>query len=315
MTTTAQEVFNLAMDLSEERLDAGTISASDTISYKVRTPGILTMLQAELIKQGDIYSSYEISNYPITNLLGYIAEFDIRPFEGTELTFVANEAAKAYYFEVDNDATVYVEDYTNGWNTLATITATPTESGFTAYKGVVTPTAGATKSRLRFTGAYYYRTVNRALFGVSFASSVDVPDYRPWVKKQMPDDFKSVNEIINEVPERQYTQDAYYKWEGRRDLYINYYYMGKIRIVYRPIPGTITMPDPISDPISSEMQIDDVTSRTVLPHGLAAYLMLQENPSIASYFNQRYEELKFIASRQPPSATEQISNNYGGFDA
>jgi len=42
---TAQQVLELALDLVEERLDSGAISPSDTISYKVRTPGILTMLQ------------------------------------------------------------------------------------------------------------------------------------------------------------------------------------------------------------------------------------------------------------------------------
>lgn len=314
MTVTAQQIFDLSMDLIEERLDSSTISASDTISYKVRTPGILTMLQAELIKQGDIFSTYELSNYPVANLLGYISNFDIRQYEGTELTFEGVGSAKSYYFEVDNDATVYVEDFTGTWNTLATVNAVPTESGFTAYKGLVTPTAGATKSRLRFAGSYYYRTLNRALFTQPFELAADIPDYTPWVKKQMPDDFKSVNEIINEFPDRQYSNDAHYKWEGRRDLYMNYYFMGKIRIVYRPVPSVIAMPNPISDPLSTEMQIDDVTSRTIAPYGLAAMLMLQENPSIASYFNGRFEELKFAASRQPPAQSEMIGNSYGGFD-
>jgi hypothetical protein len=313
LSVTAQQIFDLSMDLIEERLDAGTISASDTISYKVRTPGLLTMLQAELIKQGDLFSTHEISNYPVSNLLGYISNFEVEPYEGTELTYVANESAKSYYFEVDNDATVYVEDYTGSWNTLETITATPTESGFTAYSGVVTPTTGATKSRLRFGGSYYYRALNRALFAPSFASASDVPVYRPWIPVTLPSDFKSVNEIIEEYPQRQYAQSANYKWEGRNKLYINYYFMGRIRVIYRPVPGVIAMPSPIGNDIATEMQIDDVTARTVVPYGLAAHLLLQENPAVAAYFNGRYEELKLLSSKQPPSASEMISNNYGGF--
>lgn len=315
MTVTAQEVFERSMDLIEERLDSGVISQSDTVSYKVRTPGILTMLQAELIKQGDIFSTYEVSNYPVENLLGYISNFEVEPFEGDELTYIANEACKAYYFEVDNDATVYVEDYNGAWNTLATITATPTASGFTAYKGVVTPTSGATKSRLRFAGSYYYRTLNRALYGVPFASADDVPDYRPWFPITMPSDFKSVNEVVEEFPQRQYSNTATYKWEGRNKLYMNYYFMGRLRIIYRPVPGTIALPEDPADELSTELQVDDVTARTILPHGLAAYLMLQENPSIAAFFQQKYEELKFNAGKQPPSATEMIGNEYGKFDA
>jgi hypothetical protein len=303
---TAQEIFNITMDLIDERLDSGLISESDTKGYNVKAPGILTLLQSELIKQGDIFKTYEISNKPIENVLGYSSNFDIQEFEGEELIFEANKPTKAYYFEVDNDATVYVEDYNGSWNTLATINVVPTTEGFTAYKGIVTPSSGATKSRLRFGGSYYYRTLNRALFNVPFASRNDVPDYRPWVKKTMPIDFKSVNEIINEYPERQYDQNAHYKWEGRKDLYINYYYNGNIRSVYRPVPDTITA-------LTDTLQVDDVTAKTIMPYGLAAHLMLEENTDTASFFNGRYEELKAMATRQPPSATEQIINHYGGF--
>jgi hypothetical protein len=304
VATTAQQVFDWTMDLIDERLNTGLISASDTISYNVKSPGILTLLQTELIKQGDVYSTYSISNYPVNNLLGQRSNFDIRPFEGTELTFVADGSAKAYYFEVDDDATVYVEDFNGAWNTLQTVNAAPTASGFTAYKGIVTPSSGAYKSRLRFGGTYYYRTVNRALFGVSFASASDVPDYRAWILKQMPSDFKSVDEIIQESVD-EYAINASYKWEGKRDLYMDYYFQGNLRIVYRPIPAVITA-------LSDTLVLDDVTARMVLPFGLAAHLMLEENAATASYFNQRYEELKRQATKGPPSPTEKITDLYGG---
>lgn len=308
MTVTAEDIFEIAMDLIDERLDTGALDEDATISYRVKTPGLLTILQAELIKQGDMFSSYEISNYPVPNLLGNGAHFNVIPYEGTEITYECAGSVKAYYFEVDNDATVYIEDYTDDWNTLATVSAAPTASGFTAYSGVVTSTNGATRSRIRFGGSYYYRTVNRALFGVPFASSNDVPVYQPWVKKQMPDDFKSVHEIIEAYPTSYYQTGAAYKWEGRRDLYINYNFDGKIRIIYRPVPGTIA-------DIEDEMQVDDVTARTILPYGLAAHLMLNENAAAAGFFQQRYEELKRDASRMPPNASEQIENVYGGFDS
>lgn len=302
---TAQQVFELTMDLIDERLDSGLISESDTITYQVKSPGILTLLQNELIEQGDIYSTHEISHTPIENLLGHKAGLAIEAFEGDELTYEANKSCKAYYFEVDNDCTVYIEDYNGSWNTLKTITAAPTTNGFTAYKGIVTPSNGATKSRLRFTGTYYYRNVNRALYGVSFASDSDVPDYRPWIKKELPDDFKSVDEIINEECEK-YSQDANYKWEGRRSLYISYYFTGNIRIVYRPVPQVISA-------LTDNMQVNDVTARTIMPYGLAAHLLLTENQDSASFFNQRFEELKAVATLQQPASAEMITNLYGGF--
>jgi hypothetical protein len=305
MATTAQQVFDITMDLIDERLDNGTISLSDTLDYNVKTPGILNILQSELIKQGDLYSTHPISNKPIANMLGDRSGFNIEAYEGEEITYECTGSVKAFYFEVDNDATIYIEDYTDTWNTLETITATPTASGFTAQSGLVTPTSGATRSRIRLGGDYYYRIVNRALFSVPLASEEDIPVYRPWVLKQMPADFKSVNEIVNEEGIN-YTQNAGYKWEGKRDLYMDYYYDGSIRIVYHPVPTLITA-------LTDTLQLDDVTARKVLPYGLATHLMLNENPEQAQYFNGRFEEMKADANKKPPAPTEQITNLYGGF--
>jgi hypothetical protein len=304
---TAQDVFSITMDLIDERLDTGLLSESDTISYKVKTPGLITLLQSELIKQGDLFNTYEISNYPIPNLLGHNGEFDIRTFEGTEFTRECAGSVRAYYFEVDKPATVYIEDFNGVWNTLSTINAIPTASGYTAYKGVVTPSIGATRSRFRFGGTFYYRTVNRGLFGVPLASVDDVPEYKAWIKKTMPVDFKSTDEVVSETPTTYYGQASGYKWEGRRDLYMSYDYQGKLRIVYRPIPAVITA-------MTDVLQIDDVTARTVLPYGVAAHLLLTENSDSASFFNQRYEELKTISSKRQPEPIERITNLYGGFE-
>lgn len=304
--TTAQQVFDWTMDLIDERMDNGTISTSNTISYQVKTPGILTMLQSELVKQGDLFRTHQIVHTPISNTFGYRYGFGIETFMGAEKVFTSREKAQAYYFEVDGPATVYVEDYTGSWNVLKTIVASPTESGFNTYKGIVTASTGATQSRLRFSGSTFYRIQNIALYDVPFAFDADVPDYRPWVKHEMPSDFKSVNEIINEE-QNGYTQSAGYKWEGKRDLYISYDFNGTIRIVYRPIPNEVVE-------MTDDLQLDDITCRTILPYGLAAHLLLQENPDAASYFNERFEELKYEATKRPPAAFEQIENLYGGLD-
>lgn len=307
MATTAQEVFNITMALIDEVTDSGIISPTETITYKAKTPSLLTLLQTELIKQGDFFGEYEISNSPISNLFGYQSEYDIKEFTGEEFIVEAEGSAKAYYFELDRAGTVYVEDYNGTWNTLETVITTYTPGGYTNYKGVVTPSIDATKSRLRFSGSYYYRTANRALFSVPFAVDADVPDYRPWIKKTMPVGFKSVNEIIIESTDNNYSKDASYKWEGRSNLYINYYFKGNIRIIYIPVPTPIAA-------MASTLQLDDVTCLTILPYGLAAHLMLEENAATASFFNGRFEELKSEASKPSPAQIEEIENFYGGFE-
>jgi hypothetical protein len=385
------------MDLMDERTDAGTLTESDVVSYRVKTYNILNLLQAELLKQGDVFSEFSISNKPFKNELGYDSNFNVEEFIGTDKSFEANSIAKAYYFEADNEGTVYIEDYTGSWNILDTITTTNTTSkasstdssilgttltvsgttkgifqigqyivglgitpgtritalgtgtgssgtytvnisqtvsnvsitsgtlsgttgGFLVYKGIVTPTTGATKSRIRFSGTNYYRNVNRALFNIPFASFLDVPDYRPWVEKTMPSDFKSVDQIVSEYVDLanntngQYAKDANYKWEGRNKLYISYYFDGNIRIIYHPIPTLLTFSGTgnSNTDLNQTLTLDDITARTILPYGLAAHLLLTENSASASFFNQRYEELKFEGTRQQAASAEQIINIYGG---
>ena len=44
--------------------------------------------------------------------------------------------------------------------------------------------------------------------------------------------------------------------------------------------------------LSDEIDLDDYCAGTVLPYGLAAHLLLDENPTSAGFFQQRYDELK-----------------------
>ena len=55
--------------------------------------------------------------------------------------------------------------------------------------------------------------------------------------------------------------------------------------------------------------LDDYLAQTVMPYGLSAHLLLNENPTSASFFEQRYEELKAGASKIP-SEFEPIENVY-----
>ena len=53
----------------------------------------------------------------------------------------------------------------------------------------------------------------------------------------------------------------------------------------RPVCATIA-------DFTTAIGIDDVICTTIMPYGLAAHLLLDENPDMASFFEQRYEELK-----------------------
>ena len=68
----------------------------------------------------------------------------------------------------------------------------------------------------------------------------------------------------------------------------------------------------IVDAFDDALPLDDYICQSVMPYGLAAHLLLDENPSAAAFFNQRYEELKAQLSRGLPSVSEDIYDVYGG---
>ena len=68
----------------------------------------------------------------------------------------------------------------------------------------------------------------------------------------------------------------------------------------------------VIDNFDDGIALDDYICQTVMPYGLAAHLLLDENPTAASYFNSRYEELKATLSRGLPKSSEDIIDVYGG---
>jgi len=68
--------------------------------------------------------------------------------------------------------------------------------------------------------------------------------------------------------------------------------------------------------LSDRIGIDDTVCRTVMPYGLAAALLINDNPAAAAFCQQRYEELKAGLSTAP-AEFEAIGNVYGsrGYDA
>lgn len=73
----------------------------------------------------------------------------------------------------------------------------------------------------------------------------------------------------------------------------------------RPIAEKIT-------DFTSAIGLDDYICQSILPYGLAAHLLMQEDPTSANYFQQRYDELKALLARGMPAESEDITDVYGG---
>lgn len=86
-----------------------------------------------------------------------------------------------------------------------------------------------------------------------------------------------------------------------------------------PVPTDGTRPalEDITD-FSDEPDLDAMLLRQVLPCGLAAKLLSEENPSLANYFQQLYEEALRRAMRRPACfeavGEDEAALPYGGIE-
>ena len=292
---TGQEIYEIALTLMDEAPIDGEFDLSNTNEYKNKAPYLLDAIQSELVSYSNLYKTYSFNRKAIEPIVG---SYNIEEHFETDIEKYGNNAAKAYYFEVNGPAIVYIEDFTDSWNIVETINCTQ-EDSFKAYSGKVTPTSGSTKSRIRFSGDYYYNFTNIALYKENFYG--DVPEYREYVEITLPTDYDDLVEII--VENGNYLNGIDYKFEGK-SLYIPYDLDGQIRIVYRPVPTKITA-------LTQTLDLDVSLCRTVVPYALGARLISNENSAIASYLNQIYEENRMRLKKRIPSERTKIQDKYG----
>lgn len=288
--------------------DGSVIPAGELLDFTASCIRFADMGQKELYKVGRFEKTIELSHYPVKNELGLMTNFEIVEFTG-EVQYYPNENGlediKSYYVEADRTHTVTVQELEGGtWQDL--IVNSGIKADMTAYKGNITVSTIGNKIRLKMSGGSYYRHRNRALFAYAFEDDTDVPEYSAWVLQTLPSDFKALDMVVKEFPHRQYDQSASYKFEKPNRLYFNYYFQGMIRIIYKPIPITITLE-------TQTLEVDDIVAKA-LSYYVASWISPYENQSMTNPFFQKFLELKIEASEVGPVTEETISNIYGGYD-
>lgn len=302
---TGTEIFNMAIAVIDELSDTGVVSDSQVKEYKYRAPYLLDMWQHEMAKNGDLYKTYEFSNKKITNQLGESRLSIIEEVINTELIYGPVTGSQAYYFEVDNAATVYIEENINGvWTVNATINVPEpaADNYFMPYKGL-TGAAVTNQVRIRFSGLYYYRTCNVCLYQYLFQAD-KVPDFVPFRKVTMPDDFKSIAQVIDQYPTNQYTPDTVCKWEGGNALYVSYFYEGIVRIVYIPVPAKITS-------LTQTLEVDETSCISAVYYIAEHFALADQNDGLADRCRSKYGELKRESMIKGPLPAQPIVDNYG----
>ena len=302
MSTTVQDIIYDARALLDSYTDDGVvIAAEDLADFTASCVRFADIGQKELFEVGRIQKTIEFANSPIKNELG--EEFNIVEFLGDDEYYPSENGvvAKSYYFEADNAHTVNVQEYEGGVR-IDLVTNSATVTTMTSYQGNLTPTTVGNLIRLKFTGTTFYRHTNRALYNVAFQSDESVPKYQAWVELTLPTNFKSLDSVVEEYESRQYGKSATYKFEAPNRFYYNYYFKGLLRIVYNPIPITLTA-------VTDVLEIDDIVAKA-LAFYVASWISPYENQSMTNPLFQKYEELKREAMTSEPATEEAIQDVY-----
>ena len=252
--------------------------------------------------------SITIVNKPPENRLGMLSNFDQVDFEG-DTQYYPNESGidnvQGYSIMVneeasDNATIVFEENVSGTWTELVSISPTGITE-LTTYNGVLSVSSTSNKVRLRIEGTEHFIHKNRALWKLKYKSA-HVPVYEPWVQYEMPSDFTGVDVVVEEFAERQYTKSSNYKLENFKDFYYNFYFDGEIRIIYHPVPTTITSLD-------DELEIDTVTAQGIV-HEIVAIVGFYENPDLVNYAEGRRLEAKTDAAYDEASSIDVMTSYY-----
>lgn len=318
MSYTGKKIFDRSIAVIDELSEGGYVNDSQIKEYKDRAPYLLDMFQKEVAKSGDLSKTFEMSCTRRKNLLGDLNQYGIiKENNGVSDPYSAI-GANCFYLETDGDCTVtFTENgvpvsgkytFNGGTETdfVGTISITvPTgTTSFLPVKGILSPASQTSTIGMVISGAYYFRHNNRALCPYKYSSALKVPDFKPWYKITMPNDFKSRMQIVNEFTPWQYESSGNHRWEGNNELYVLFSYEGIIRIKYVPIPAEIVSLD-------QTLEIDDITAQAGVYYLAQHFAITDQNDELAALCKAKYKELKAESMIKTALSPTEIRDVYG----
>jgi hypothetical protein len=279
------------------------------------------MFQKEVMKAGKEPKTFEVSCFRKKNLLGDLGQYGYIVENNADTQEYTAQGASCFYFEVDGDCRVTLQEdgvdlngyyvFNNGEVTAfsgeISLSVPTGTTSFLSCKGVFTAASTTSNITMSFTGDYYYRHNNRALSPYKFATADKVPDFKPWYKINMPSDFHSRTQIIQETDPWQYSESNNHKWEGNKELFVLFSFEGIIRFKYIPVPVEITA-------LSQSLEIDDYIAQAGAYYLAEHFALADQNDTLAARCRDKYTELKVEAMMKEPLAVSEIVDVYIGGD-
>lgn len=217
--------------------------------------------------------------------------------------FVQAQNAKAYYFEVDDVATITLGVVTDtGWVNIFKTIENKTSGIFKAYKGCIDKTG---MIRITFSGNSAYNIRNVALYDVTYSSDESVPAYSDVVRI----DLKKLDGFMRLADIRPITIDgkdisAYTTYDQRGSLLLQADQNGFVDVSYYVYPAPITMETP--DDFVPEL---DVEALDAVPLYIASRLFAigdADRPMAILYQNMYDARKQELAVYHDPCGTDQF---------
>lgn len=293
---------------------------SSQIDYVLKMNDLIDAVQKDIATTAKkISAPTKISQYPCVNILANpLYMFDVVEHTTSDLTYSTN-GAKAYYFEVDNLADIYIEEQINGiYVPLPTpihIQVTAKPNGFSAYKGFITPNDPNNNVQIRFSGNYEYRIRYIAMYASNFATLSDIPPYTRYTLYPMPSDFfelkpDGITFKGNQSDGYPYQKTNDYYWEydenGKDVIAINYYNKGEYSIFYNRYPKTI------DDTTLDTQELENTPEvQELYPYYVGAYAIMAEDSSIGTQLLNVYYAKKSELTGGQIYGADTITNTSG----
>jgi len=322
MAYTGRELFERSMAVMDEISENGTLNPDDVAEYEAKAPLLLDIWSRRMAKTAGTKKSFEISCVRKKNLLGDTTVFSKIVENNCEIQDYSAKGANCFYIEVDGDCTItFAEDgqplcgqysFNGGEETAFTgtinITVPDGTTSFLPVKGILTPASQTSIITMTISGTYYFRHTNRALSPYKYPSALKVPDFKPYYKIELPEDFISRSQIIAEFPRAQYQEgNEAIKWENDRELYVRFDYDGIIRINYVSLPTKITTLD-------QEIEFPENIAMSAVPYLVKHFARADMNSEMAADAKEEFAQMFVDSVKQEPLTPTEIIDVYFGGD-
>ena len=318
MAYTGEELFERSMAVMDSMNEDGTVSQEDVADYKGKAANLLDIWSKRMAKTAGKKKTFEMSCFRRKNLLGDLNQLGkITENNGTIDQFSA-VGANCFYLEVDGDCTVTFSEnggsisgkysFNGGEETdfidTINITVPAGTTSFLPLRGILSPLSQTSTITMSISGNFYFKHNNRALSPYKYQTALKVPDFKPYYKVEMPEDFISRSQIISETPSWQYNEgSSSIKWENDNELYVMFSYEGLIRVNYVSIPAKITSLD-------QTIEYDETVAMSAVPYLVKHFARADMNDEIAGDAKEEFAQMFVDASTRVALTPTEIVDCY-----